>query len=259
MILESSSKDDASEPVRLGKTALFADSPWRVRDIFYFAALWLGLQILVGKIAVWLAPVWPVGYQYLSQASKGDNMLASLIVSLISFVLGFGVLAVMVRRRGARWSSLGLRRFNPFKAIGIVVLLLIGFIFLVYVAFMVVTYLVPGFNANEAQTNDFTNPTSADQRWIAFFALVILPPILEETIFRGLAFAALAKRWGYVWGAVLSSALFAVLHGQANLGVYTFILGLILCTMYVRFKSIGPGMLLHMVNNYLAFWAMNQK
>jgi hypothetical protein len=66
-------------------------------------------------------------------------------------------------------------------------------------------------------------------------------------------FPALAKRTGLVWGAIFSSALFGLAHGQANLFVYTMILGLVLCFIYVRTKSIVPGIILHMLNNFLAF------
>jgi uncharacterized protein len=59
-----------------------------------------------------------------------------------------------------------------------------------------------------------------------------------------------------MWGAVLSSGLFALAHGQANIAIYTFPLGLLLCFMYVRLGSIVPGMALHMINNYLAFVAV---
>ena len=43
---------------------------------------------------------------------------------------------------------------------------------------------------------------------------------------------------------------------QANVGVYTFFLGMVLCFMYARLRSIVPGVLLHMVNNLLVFVAL---
>jgi membrane protease YdiL (CAAX protease family) len=87
---------------------------------------------------------------------------------------------------------------------------------------------------------------------------VLLPPIIEETIFRGFIFPAISTRTGVIWGAILSSLLFGAFHGQANVFVYTAILGLLLCFMYVRTKSIIPGMVLHMLNNFLAFYFMSK-
>ncbi|HEY6736683.1 MAG TPA: type II CAAX endopeptidase family protein [Candidatus Saccharimonadia bacterium] len=248
----------AKKPVKPRKSP-FTDVPWRIRDIFLFAGLWIGSQVAIAVVAKLLAPVWPGLDQLLSVAGDGSNMVASLVGSLLSFVIGFGVFWGMLRRAGRSWSALGWRRVNWLKAIGMVALILVMFLGLVIAAFALVSWLVPGFNANQAQTNEFTNPTTGTDRQIAFVALVLLPPILEETIFRGLVFPAIAKRAGIIWGAVVSSALFALLHGQANIGVYTFILGLVLCTMYVKFRSIIPGILLHMVNNYLAFLALGAK
>ncbi len=88
---------------------------------------------------------------------------------------------------------------------------------------------------------------------------MILPPIIEETVFRGFIFPAFAKKWGVIWGAIASSILFGFAHLQANVGVYTFVIGLLLCFLYVRLKSIIPGIFFHMLNNYLAFVALTGK
>ncbi len=132
--------------------------------------------------------------------------------------------------------------------LGLAVIFFVG----VQLALMLVTLLLPGFNANQAQSNGIIT-TAKQQPILAIFALVILPPMLEETLFRGLMFPTLSKRIGLVWGAILSSALFGFAHLQANISVYTFVLGLVLCFMYVKLKSTIPGMLLHMLNNYVAF------
>ncbi len=94
---------------------------------------------------------------------------------------------------------------------------------------------------------------------LSLWALVIIPPIIEEIVFRGFMFPAFAKRFGVVLGAVVSSLLFAVAHLQLNVSVYTFILGLLLCFLYVRLGSTIPGIGIHMLNNYLAYMALNQK
>ena len=59
--------------------------------------------------------------------------------------------------------------------------------------------------------------------------------------------------------AIFSGVLFGFAHLQPNVSIYTFILGLLLCAMYVRLGSIVPGIALHMLNNYFAYVALNQK
>jgi membrane protease YdiL (CAAX protease family) len=136
--------------------------------------------------------------------------------------------------------------------------ILLLFIVLANLALVLVKLLVPAFNIDQPQDNEFTASVHT-HRSLALVALVLLPPIFEETIFRGFIFPALSKRVGIIWGAVLSSMLFGIAHGQPNLFVYTTILGLLLCFMYVRMRSIVPGILLHMLNNYLAFVALSGK
>ena len=72
-------------------------------------------------------------------------------------------------------------------------------------------------------------------------------------------FSAMAKRFGAILGAVLSSLLFAFAHLQLNVGVYTFILGLLLCMMYYKLRSIWPGIFVHALNNYVALMVSLKK
>jgi membrane protease YdiL (CAAX protease family) len=125
-------------------------------------------------------------------------------------------------------------------------------------ALWLVSVLVPGFDPNQAQQNDLI-AGAVKNPWLALISLVILPPVIEETVFRGFIFPALAKRTGLIIGAILSSALFGLAHWQANISVYTFVLGLLLCFTYVRTRSLIPGILLHMANNALAFLALTMK
>lgn len=231
--------------------------PWNISDLVVFVAAWFGVQIVVVLMLMLLGPVWPAASHFLQLATKGD-IGASFALDLLDAVVGFGLVALYLRRYRVGWKAVGWRRVNVVRAVGYLVAILVIFVVLSNLALDLVTVLVPGFNPNQAQQNDFIG-ASKSHTSLALVALVLLPPVLEETIFRGFLFPALAKRWGVVWGAVISSAIFGIAHAQANISIYTFVLGLLLCYMYVRLKSIFPGMALHMLNNYLAFIALTGK
>jgi len=56
------------------------------------------------------------------------------------------------------------------------------------------------------------------------------------------------------WIAIIVSALiFGVVHGNLSQGVHAFIIGLLLGWMYYRTNSIVPGIVLHWINNTLAY------
>jgi membrane protease YdiL (CAAX protease family) len=81
-----------------------------------------------------------------------------------------------------------------------------------------------------------------------------LAPVLEEIIFRGIAFAGLAARFGTVWAATISVALFVAVHAPQKIYYPPGFLdvGLVaLAAVWLRLKyrSIRPGILLHILYN----------
>ena len=235
----------------------FPRVPWSLGDVGVFIGGWWGLQILIVVLLVIAAQVFPPAHDFL-HGVQSNSLGASFVLDLMAAVIGFGLVAMYLRKYHVGWSSVGWRPVNIGKALLYLGIILVGFLFLATATLTLVSWLVPGFNANQAQTNDFTQGAGAHSL-ISLIALVLLPPVLEETIFRGFIFPAIAKRTGLVWGAIWSAAIFGIFHWQANITIYTFILGLLLCFMYVKLKSIVPGIFLHMLNNYLAFIAIAHK
>lgn len=94
------------------------------------------------------------------------------------------------------------------------------------------------------------------QNNMGFVAVAILVPIAEEMVFRGAILRRLLdltgneKRWIAI---VTSAALFGLVHGNMLQGLNAFAMGLMLGWMYVRTRSIVPGVVMHLTNNSLAF------
>lgn len=90
-----------------------------------------------------------------------------------------------------------------------------------------------------------------------FVALVVIPPVCEEIVLRGFLFGKLSKkmkfRGGFWIAALVTSLLFAVAHGQWNVGIDTFILSMVLCWVRQETGSIWTGIFVHMLKNGLAF------
>lgn len=82
---------------------------------------------------------------------------------------------------------------------------------------------------------------------------VILTPIFEEIVFRGLLFATLRRRFGVAPAAVLSAAVFAGAHGYGVLGfAAVFWSGLLWAWSYERTGSLLPSMAAHAADNLMA-------
>ena len=83
-----------------------------------------------------------------------------------------------------------------------------------------------------------------------FILAVVVAPITEEIIFRGIIFRRWAHKWGAVKGALFSSLLFGCLHFTSC--VSTFLIGLVLCTLAVKTKNIVIPIIVHTFNNLFA-------
>ncbi len=88
--------------------------------------------------------------------------------------------------------------------------------------------------------------------WLAFPAIVIGAPLIEELIFRGYLFSALAtSRAGLSGATLITTSLWSLLHITEpwfSIGMI-FIIGLVLSALLIRFGSIWITMACHIAWN----------
>ncbi|KEI07360.1 CAAX protease [Clostridium sp. K25] len=81
-----------------------------------------------------------------------------------------------------------------------------------------------------------------------FILGVILAPIMEELIFRGIMFNRLKMRWGAGAAIIISSIIFGMLHMDlAIIGAVLF--GIMMCILYMKTRNILTTMTIHFINN----------
>jgi membrane protease YdiL (CAAX protease family) len=79
-------------------------------------------------------------------------------------------------------------------------------------------------------------------------------PLVEEFVFRGAFFAALARGWGVRWAGVVTTLLFMALHAPDKAGwwpgfLVIGFLGVMLVALRLRYKSLWPGIMAHLLYN----------
>ncbi len=208
--------------------------------IYITLAFWNGLGLLPGWV----------------QSVLGESQVALALQYALTLCVEIIILTALVKRRKTGRAGLGLRRTRTawyLAAFG----LYIAQVLLIICIFAVVSILFPGVNTKQEQVV-FEFGKTGWGYWLAAISSVVVAPIIEELLFRGVLFAGLAKRWPVWLAAVVSSLAFAVLHGQVNVGIYTFVLGCLLSWLYVRSGSVYPGILVHFLNNLVAFWLLSQ-
>ncbi|MDR0957214.1 MAG: CPBP family intramembrane metalloprotease [Candidatus Nomurabacteria bacterium] len=118
----------------------------------------------------------------------------------------------------------------------------------------VAAYILGSETMGQAQSLDFT--ATGNVWWqlaIIGFTYIVVAPVFEEMTMRGFLFGKLRKKLPFLTTAVLVSLLFAVAHGQINVGIMTFILSMFACYMREKTGSIWGGIFLHAFSNCVAF------
>jgi len=91
---------------------------------------------------------------------------------------------------------------------------------------------------------------------LAFVTLVMLAPLLEELLFRGIILDGYLKNYSPLNSILISAFLFALIHGNLAQGIGAFIMGMVAGLLYWRTKSLLLCIGLHFSNNLIAFLVM---
>lgn len=195
-------------------------------------------ELLIAGVVPFLLPLLP----------KSENIRNFILYGLFE-ALTIGLMFLILQRYGHRFRDIGLDRFR------------IGYIFKAFVGFcsyFIITSLAVALISQLYQIPDqeqqigFNNPNGIELI-LAFIALVCVVPIAEELLFRGFIFKGIRSKFSFGVTTVVVSMLFAVAHGQINVGIDVFCLSLVLCYLREKTNSLWPGILLHSFKNAIAF------
>ena len=163
------------------------------------------------------------------------------LVHLFSFLFSIGVLWLYARLRGGK-GVIHIRHkasgFNPS-------VILVGVMWLM-ASQVVLEPLFEFFPADES--------TEIGRGMWAAFTAIVSAPILEELLCRGVLFEVLNRRWGAKVSILVSALFFGLLHiGNLANAVVAIVAGFIFGALYVRTSSLYVTIIIHAINNALAF------
>ncbi len=116
--------------------------------------------------------------------------------------------------------------------------------------------VLPMIDWEQAQEVGFQNIYVAGDLIMAYIALAIVAPICEELIFRGWLYGKLRAKIPAFPAIVLVSLLFALVHGQWNVGVIVFAMSVINCLIRELTGTVYGGILVHIIRNSIAFYGL---
>ena len=137
----------------------------------------------------------------------------------------------------------------------------IGWSALAYVAFAVIAQLflraVGVENERERTLDDLGVDRHTAMLILGALTVTVVAPIAEEILFRGYMFTALRNWAGVLGGALISGAMFGLVHLDPDRPVAFLVplavFGVVLALLYWRTGSLLPCIALHSINNSLAF------
>ena len=250
----------SEQPLKDGAQAKLPWGPFTA--ILYAAFLYVLAQ--VGVALVMSVVLWGLGWH----SSRIESWLtkdtfAQFLYITFAEALTIGGVVWFVRRRKV---SLRLIGWNAFRFRYIAIALAgFGVYFIGYILTAAVTSaLIPSLNLNQHQDIGFQHPNGSFAMLLTFVSLVILPPLAEETVFRGFVYSSIRRRFPFVLSALMTSVLFAIPHLQFGEGapllwvaaLDTFVLSLVLCYVRERTDSLWPGIFIHALKNGIAFVAL---
>lgn len=231
--------------------------PWKWWEAFSVGFIALigvdvALNLLFGISAVIIATLADKTAELNALIENTPIWLNFLLFAIARFI-GFWLIIRFIKRRKYSLKRFGFIKFNLSKNLLRVLLAGGALIALTSAAFYIVEQLLPNVNLDQEQDIAFTAASSSVEIVLAFIALVIIAPVVEEAIFRGLLLTSFIKRFGLALGVLLSSLLFGLVHWQPNVGIVTFIMGLILAWLYLKSRSLYPAIMFHSLKNLVAF------
>ena len=176
------------------------------------------------------------------------NLVSCVIytVPAVAFILWYW-LEVVKREGAASFARAQTKKITPAGILWTLVLayavqhavsIIIGFL----------AFMLPEIVAAYEEMVESAGLTDYSLTWV--FAVVILPPLVEETVFRGLILHYLKKGGARFWAAnLIQAVLFGIYHGNLIQGIYAFCIGVLLGYLAERYGSLIIPVLVHALFN----------
>jgi membrane protease YdiL (CAAX protease family) len=178
---------------------------------------------------------------------------AAVVAYSLALLIILGVFTAVRNSTSGLKKILGISKRPQLNSIYYILLGYSVYFLLSLVLLVIAQLIIPNFNIDQKQEVGFEQLGLQFEYIVAFIALVVLAPIVEEIIFRGFLFSEVRKNLNFWWTTLIVSLLFGLVHLQLNVGVDVFALSLVLCFVREKTGAVWVSIGIHMFKNMLAF------
>ncbi|NLO04496.1 MAG: CPBP family intramembrane metalloprotease [candidate division WS1 bacterium] len=226
--------------------------PWTVVDITEAVAVLLFAMVVGGMLTsmafadILRVETWPLG----------RPLLMALQYVLVSGVT-IGVLLYRARARASNpLRVLGVRLRGALKLVGTGVVGYSVFLTLLVVLALVAGSMFGGMALGQTTEEVIGSAETPGEIAIYFVLVAVLAPIFEELIFRGYVYGGLRRIFTPRQAMLLGGAVFAAVHLNAEAFLIITLIGIMLCYLYERTRSLLPAIIAHGIHNALVLGVM---
>lgn len=245
------------------KDVIKSAAPWTAARAVVAVVLSFFLSQTIGSILLTAYPQLMGWSENRADAWLADSIGAQFTYVVITEMLTILILWLFWRayKKAVVLKALGLHRRLNWRDIGFAAIGAMAYFALYFIILISVNAILP-VDTSQEQAVGFDHATGG-ALLLAFISLVILPPIVEEIMFRGFLFSGLKRRFGITIAIVFTSILFAAPHlltGKEGLlwvaAIDTFSLSIVLCYLREITGALYAPILVHAIKNSIAFVAL---
>ncbi len=221
----------------------FADNP--------LSGLWLGFKLLA--IPMLITGVIAAAVFGADRLSAQDNVV-SLTVAYGDILLVIALMRRYLKDYGDSYLETLKINFGRVNLKGIKQLAKAFASYLLATAFIftLMSLVITEQQLNQPQDLGFNRSDNPVFLANLFVVLVVLTPVVEEIIFRGILFRSFLS-YGFLVAALVSSLLFGLVHLQLNVVIDTALMAFASAWVFYKTDNLAYSIMLHAAKNLIAF------
>ena len=231
--------------------------PWTTRDVILFSLFYLLSPIVIAIPVLIVAAVALHGNMSAVMNDKQLEAILSIIAQAAAALLTLGYLWVLVKAKnvGPFWDAIGWRQLAPNSIVRrrIVLFIVLGGIALA-AAVTLASSLI-----GQKKTLPIEELVQTRLAMILLMSFgVLVAPLVEETVFRGVLFPVIARGSGIAGSIIITGVLFGMVHslqlwgGWGQIGLIVAV-GILLTWVRALRHTVWASFLLHLTYNSTLF------
>lgn len=208
-------------------------------------SFWQGLGVALKFLGIQILVMIPITITIYTIYGMDNSEVTSNLINGLNLTLAFSIGAwVLYRQRGLITTA-----FN--WEMNFLKLIPIGFLMVFCISYIVgelMTYM-PGY---EAIVAFYEEVFAGIDPIFMFLGVVLIGPICEEIVFRGIILEGLLKNYSHQKAVVFSAVIFGLIHLIPIQVINAFFMGIVLGWIYLKTRSLWVCIALHVINNGLS-------